>query len=156
LTISPFEDQAVVSLMTEIFAERIPFNKWLGLKVESISPDCVKTSFEMRHELVGDYKRGMLHGGIVSSVLDTTGGLAVFTSIIEKREVKTSEEARKVFGRFSTIDLRVDFLRPGIGRRFVVTAHAVRTGKKLVVTRSELHNEQNALVALGTASFLVV
>jgi acyl-coenzyme A thioesterase PaaI-like protein len=50
--------------MAEIFSEKIPFNKWLGLKVELISPDCVEISFDMRHELVGDYKRGILHGGI--------------------------------------------------------------------------------------------
>lgn len=153
---SPVRDEAVVSLITEIFSEKVPFNQWLGLRIESMSAECVKTSFEMRHELVGNFRRGMLHGGIISSVLDATGGLAVFISIMEKMQVSTLEETKKVSRSFSTIDLRVDFLSPGLGRRFVVTAYTLRTGKKLVVTRSELHNEQNELIAVGTGSYLVV
>lgn len=153
---SPSEDKDIVSLIHEIFTEKVPFNEWLGLKIESISPNLVKTSFEMRHDLLGNSKRSMLHGGIVSSVLDATGGLAVFISILEKMQVKTLEETKRVARSFSTIDLRVDFLRPGIGKRFAVSAYPLRTGKKVVVTRSELHNEEKDLIAAGIASYLVV
>lgn len=110
----------------------------------------------MRHELLGNPRREMLHGGIVSAVLDATGGLAVFISLIEKMQVKTLEETKKISRSFSTIDLRIDFLRPGIGKKFAVTAHALRTGKKLVVIRGELHSEQNDLVAAAIGSYLVV
>ena len=58
-------------------------------------------------------------------------------------------------GRMSTIDLRVDFLRPGLGKRFVVTAYTLRTGNKVVVKRIELHNDQNDLIAVGTGSYFV-
>lgn len=153
---SPLEDKETISLIHEIFGEKVPFNKWLGLKVESISPLAVKTSFGMRQELLGNVRRGMLHGGIVSAVLDATGGLAVFVSLIDKMQVKTLEETKKVSRSFSTIDLRIDFLRPGVGKNFAVTAHALRTGKKVVVTRCELHNEQNDLIAVGIGSYLVV
>lgn len=154
--VTSLEDQSLVSLITEIFSEKVPFNKWLDLKVQSVRPDCVKTAFEMRHELMGNDRRGMLHGGIISSVLDATGGLSVFISILEKMQAKTPEETKKVSRSFSTIDMRVDFLRPGIGKRFVVTGYEVRTGKKLVVARSELHNEQDELIAVGIGSYLVV
>jgi len=143
------------SAINEMFSEKIPFNKVLGLKVESINPDCVKTLFEMRDELMGNYKRGMLHGGVISSVIDATGGLAAFIGIQEKMCGKTLEARLERSGRISTIDLRVDFLRPGLGKRFVVAAYTLRTGNKVTVTRIELHNDQNDLIAVGTGSYLV-
>jgi uncharacterized protein (TIGR00369 family) len=150
------KDEEFVSLINDIFSETVPFNKFLGLKVESISSGYVKTSFEMRDELMGNAKRGMLHGGVISSVIDATGGLAAFVGTIEKMQIKTLEEVLKRAFSLSTIDARVDFLRPGLGKRFVVTAYTLRTGKKVVVTRIELHNEQNDLMAVGTGSYLVV
>lgn len=142
-----------VYVINEMF-EKIPFNKVLGLKVESISPDCVKTVFEMRDELMGNFKRGMLHGGVISSAIDVTGGLAAVISIQEKMHGDTLEAKIERSFRMSTIDLRVDFLRPGLGKRFVVTAYVLRTGNKIAVTRIELHNDQNDLIAVGTGSYI--
>jgi len=144
-----------LSAINEMFSEKIPFNRVLGLKIESMNPDCVKTLFEMRDELMGNYKRGMLHGGAISSVIDATGGLAAFIGIQEKMRGKTLEAKLERSNRISTIDLRVDFLRPGLGKRFVATAYILRTGNKVVVTRIELHNDQNDLIAVGTGSYLV-
>jgi uncharacterized protein (TIGR00369 family) len=146
--------EAFVSIINERF-ERIPFNKVLGIKVESISPDCVKTVFEMRDELVGNYKRRMLHGGVISSAIDVTGGLAAIISIQEKMHGETLEtRIERSFG-ISTIDLRVDFLRPGLGKRFVVSAYVLRAGNKIAVTRIELHNDQDDLIAVGTGSYII-
>ncbi|OPY71735.1 MAG: putative esterase [Syntrophorhabdus sp. PtaU1.Bin050] len=148
-------DEEFFSIVNEMFTEKIPFNKELGIKIELISPDCVKTSIGMRNELMGNYKRGMLHGGIISSLIDATGGLAAFMSIQDKMRGKPLEARLERSGRISTIDLRVDFLRPGLGKRFVATAYTLRTGNKVVVTRIELHNDQNDLIAVGTVSYLV-
>lgn len=148
-------DKEFLLVINEMFSEKIPFNKVLGLKVESINSDCVKILFEMRDELMGNYKRGMLHGGVISSVIDATGGLAAFIGIQEKMRGKTLEEKLERSGRISTIDLRVDFLRPGLGKWFVATAYTLRTGNKVTVTRIELHNDQNDLIAVGTGSYLV-
>lgn len=149
------KDEELLSLINQTF-ERIPFHKFLGLKVESISPDCMKTSFEMRYEFMGNYKRGMLHGGVISAVIDATGGLATFVGSIEKTNVKGADDILRRSHSLSTIDMRVDFLRPGICKRFVVTAYTLRTGMKVVVTRIALHNEEHDLIAVGTGSYLVV
>ncbi|OPY79239.1 MAG: hypothetical protein A4E65_01937 [Syntrophorhabdus sp. PtaU1.Bin153] len=149
-------DADFFSIVNEMFTDKIPFNKGLGIKVESIGPDCVKTLFEMRDELMGNYKRKMLHGGVISSVIDATGGLAAFMSIQEKMRGKALEAKLERAEKISTIDMRVDFLRPGLGKWFVATAYALRTGNKVVVTRIELHNDQNDLIAVGTVSYLVV
>ena len=81
-------DEEFVSAVNEMFSEKIPFNKVLGLKVESISYERVRVSFQMRDELMGNYKRGMLHGGVISSVIDVTGGLAALMGVQEKMPVR--------------------------------------------------------------------
>jgi uncharacterized protein (TIGR00369 family) len=148
-------DEEFVSAIKKIF-EKIPFNKVLGLKIESIDSDCVKTQFEMRDELMGNFERGMLHGGVISSVIDATGGLSAAIGIREKMRGETLEAKLKKSSRVSTIDLRVDFLRPGLGKQFVVTAYTLRTGNKVAVTRIEMHNDQNDLIAVGTGSYILV
>lgn len=148
-------DERFVSAINELFNEKIPFNRVLGLKVESISYERVRASLQMRSELMGHYKRGMLHGGAISSVLDVTGGLAAFMGVQQKISSEVLEARLERFGRVSTIDLRVDFLRPGIGKWFVATAYTLRTGNKVAVTRIELHNDQDDLIAVGTGSYVV-
>jgi len=146
--------EEIVAVINEIF-DQIPFNKVLGLKVESITADYVKTIFEMRDELMGNYKMRMLHGGVISSAIDVTGGLAAVIGVQKKMHGETVEaRIEKSFG-MSTLDLRVDFLRPGLGKRFVVTAYPLRTGNKIAVTRIELHNDQNDLIAVGTGSYIL-
>jgi uncharacterized protein (TIGR00369 family) len=59
------------------------------------------------------------------------------------------------FGRLGTIDLRVDYLRPGIGKSFMSTGYTLRTGNKVAVSRIELINDQDDLIAVGTGSYVV-
>jgi len=148
-------DEELLSAVNEIFNERIPFNKLLGIKVELISYERIKVLIQMRDELMGHYSRRMLHGGVISSVIDVAGGLSAFMGIQQKMAGETLETRLRRFGRLSTIDLRVDFLRPGIGKWFVATAYALRTGNKVAVTRIELINDQNEVIAVGTGSYTV-
>lgn len=148
-------DEKFVTAINDLFSKEIPFNKVLGLKVELVSYERVKVSFQMRNELQGHYKRGMLHGGAISSVIDVTGGLAAFMGVQRKLSGEPLEARLERFGRVSTIDVRVDFLSPGIGKWFVATAYTLRTGRKIAVTRTELHNDKNDLIAVGTGSYVV-
>lgn len=149
------DDRKFAAAINELFNEKIPFNKVLGFRVESIGYESVKVSFQMRGELLGHYKRGMLHGGVISSAIDVTGGLAAFMGLQKKMPGETLEARIERFGRVSTIDVRIDFLRPGVGKRFTVEAYALRTGNKVAVTRIELSNDNDDLIAVGTGSYIV-
>jgi len=132
---------------------KIPFNSLIGLRMESITSDCVKTVFEMRDELVGNYKLRMLHGGVISTAIDATGGIAAVLTLQEKMPGENEEVKIEKSFKISTLDLHVDFLRPGLGERFVVSAYVLRTGNKIAVTRMELHNDRNELIAVGTGAY---
>ncbi len=149
------KDDDFFAAVTKIVDERIPFNKQLGLKVESINYERVKISIPMRHELTGHYRMGVLHGGVISSVMDMAGGLSAFLGVHQKKKSSSPEEAFERFDKVSSIDIRIDFLRPGVGEWFVATAYLLRVGKKIAVARIELHNDQNKLIAVGTGSYVV-
>ena len=145
----------LLQLLREITEEKIPFNKLIGIKIESLDMGSLGISFEMHPELIGNFKRGNLHGGVISSVLDAIGGMVVWTEIMKKMECQSFEEISQRFSKIGTIDLRVDFLRPGLGKYFTATGTKLRTGNKVSVTRMELHDEKGMLIAAGTGSYLV-
>ena len=115
----------------------------------------IKIRFEMRPELVGNFMRGNLHGGVISTVLDVTGGMQAWTGIMKKMEGSTFEEITERFAKIGTIDLRVDYLRPGLGKYFVATGSTLRAGNKLSAIQMELHNDEGLLIAVGTGSYVV-
>ncbi len=59
------------------------------------------------------------------------------------------------FAKIGTIDMRIDYLRPGIGDHFIATGYVLRTGNKVAVTRMELHNDAGQLIAVGTGAYVV-
>ncbi len=141
--------EAVASL-----TNAIPFNHLLGLNVDRFEIDEVRVSFEMRPELVGNVMRGILHGGVISATLDLVGGVTALARVLHDRQISSVEEVGPVFARFGTIDLRIDYLRPGSGESFVATGTTLRVGKRVAVTRMELHNDIDVLVAVGTGTYI--
>ena len=85
------QKEKLLELLREITEERIPFNKLIGIKIESLGMDGLGIRFEMRPELIGNFKRGNLHGGVISSVLGAIGGMVVWTEIMKKMEYHSFE-----------------------------------------------------------------
>ncbi|MBL4579776.1 MAG: thioesterase family protein, partial [SAR324 cluster bacterium] len=141
--------EKLLQLLKEITEEKIPFNKLIGMKIETLDLDKIGIRFKMRPELVGNFTRGNLHGGVISSVLDVTGGMVAWTGIMKKMEGQSFDEISERFNKIGTIDIRVDYLRPGLGEYFIATGSTLRTGNKVSVTRMELHNDKGILIAVG-------
>lgn len=138
-----------------IFEEKVPFNHLLGIKVQDIAEDSVRVKFEMRDDFVGHFVHRVLHGGVTASVLDVTGGLAAFVGSLNKVRHLPFDEQVQRFNNLGTIDLRIDYLRPGRGQWFLATGYILRIGTKVAVTRMELHNDDNNLIAVGTGAYTV-
>ena len=139
----------------QLFEQRIAFNGTLGLKVESMAPGDARVRFQMRPDLVGHSLSGRLHGGVVSATLDATGGLALMVAIGEKHADETAEQVLHRLSRLGTIDLRVDYLRQGIGKYFVASAQVTRLGGRIGSTQMRLVNDEGTLVATGAAAYVI-
>jgi len=141
--------------MAELWEHRISFNQVLGLKVESLVPGDVRMRLDMRPELIGHYSYGRLHGGVISASLDALAGMALMVALGEKYCDESADQVMHRFGRMGTIDLRVDFLRQGIGKHFIGHAEVTRLGGRIGSTQMRLVNDQGVLIATAAASFVV-
>jgi uncharacterized protein (TIGR00369 family) len=77
------------------------------------------------------------------------------TSILEKMQGQSLEDIAQRITKIGTIDLRVDYLRPGRGDSFRATSTIMRAGNKVAVTRMELHNHKDLLIAVGTGTYII-
>jgi uncharacterized protein (TIGR00369 family) len=145
---------ALLKIVQDVY-ENLPFNRLLGLRVAGLKPDEAGFTFSMRNALIGNDVHGILHGGVISAVLDTTGGLTATASAIRRKPGLSRDEITDWIARIGTIDMRVDYLRPGRGKRFHSTGTVMRTGNKVAVTRMELWNEEKVLIAVGTGAYIV-
>jgi len=132
--------------------ELIPFNRYLGIHADSIDADGVVIHLDMRDELVGNFQQGILHGGVISASLDVVGGMAAMVTAVLREE--SIEESIQRLRPTSTIDLRVDYLRPGSGSRFTARGFTLRAGSRVAVTRMEMHDEAGELLAVGTGTYI--
>lgn len=149
------EQRRLDAALTELFERQITFNQTLGMRVllEGNAPPRVR--FDWRPELVGHYQHGRLHGGVIASVLDATGGLAVMHAIGEKHGDETADQVMHRFNRIGTIDLRIDYLRQGLGRWFEARAEVLRLGGRLSSMTMRLTNDDGTLIASGAASYIL-
>ena len=143
----------LAGMLCHWYEERIPFNKILGLRIESLHTDAIRVRFDMQASLIGNDVKAILHGGVISSALDATGGLTASFGVLEKMTDASGDAFEKRITRIGTIDLRIDYLRPGQGQYFVATGNIMRAGRRVTVTRMELHNHQNILIAVGTGTY---
>jgi len=147
--------QETLNQLGKIYENQMPFNRLLDIRIETLTPTDIKVRLDMREELIGNFIRQILHGGVISSVLDLTGGLIATVEMLKHMENIRFDEVKKRLARVGTIDLRVDYLRMGEGAFFTASGSVLRKGNKVAVTRTELCNDQNLLIAAGTGTYLV-
>ena len=59
------------------------------------------------------------------------------------------------FSKLGTIDLRVDYLRPGIGESFQLTAEVLRLGSRVASTRMSFLDRTGKLLSSGSGTYIV-
>ena len=150
----PFEPDFIAGLK-RLFERDIPFNKLLGLQIDELGGTLVSGHLAMQPALIGHYLHERLHGGVISASLDAMGGLAAMAAIGARHMDETPAQRLQRFAKLGTIDLRVDYLRPAVGDRFVLRAQVLRLGSRVASTRMEFFGPQGRLLATGAAAYMV-
>lgn len=120
----------------KIMEEQVPFNRLLGIRGERVERGRAVLVLPVRPEFVGDFRRPALHGGVLSSLIDTAGGVAAWSALGPGESV-------------STVDLRVDYLEPaGLSGPLRAEAELVRKGNRVCHVRVKL-TQEGVLVAEG-------
>jgi acyl-coenzyme A thioesterase PaaI-like protein len=83
------------------------------------------------------------------------GGLAVMAAIGARHMDETPDQRLHRFGKLGTIDLRIDYLRPGIGDHFLLSAEVLRLGSRVATTRMSFCAADGKLLSSGAGAYIV-
>lgn len=98
---------------------------------------------DWREDLVGNPATGVLHGGIITSLVDTTSAVSV-TAQLER------------FETIATLDLRIDYLKAATpGKAIYCRAECYRLASQVAFTRAVCyHDDPDDPIAHGVATFM--
>ncbi len=91
--------RAVVEQVEHHFADRVPHNRALGLRLVSMDEGGVVSELPYDEKLVGNPDEGVIHGGAISTQIDATCGMAI--PVMMRKPIP-----------IATLDLRIDYLKP--------------------------------------------
>lgn len=112
---------------------------WMGLIVVEASAGQIRLKSPWREEFISNPDHRFAHGGILATLLDTAGSYAVAT----------------LLGRpAQTVDMRVDFLRPGFESELSVAANVLHFGRTLATVDASVCSGENRILATGRMVFL--
>ena len=142
--IGPLSPSRAASLRAA-FEDGVPFHKEIGFSVDALSRGSCSARVPARPGHVGDTARPALHGGLVSAAIDAAAGLVAFTAVEPEDTL-------------STLDLRVDFLRPArTDTDLLLSARLLRAGTRVAVAEVWAHHgDPDHAVARGTVTFSLV
>lgn len=134
------------------FMEGIPYNRALGMRAITLSRGGDGDLFRGEavfalpydEKLVGNPDTGILHGGVITALIDACSGAAVFASLHEWKPI-------------ATIDLRIDYLRTGEPQREITCrAHCYRLARNVAFTRAfAYHDDERDPIASSMGTFML-
>ncbi len=122
------------------FMREIPFNQHLGIEVVAAHDDGMTISCAMRPEMRNGH--GVLHGGVIATLADVAVGVALKPRIAPKTA--------------TTIDLKVNYLKPVTAGTVWARCYLVRVGRNLITGRVDVTDDEGKMVAIAIASYMVL
>ena len=125
------------------FFHAIPHARELGLEVLDMGAGWGLLKIPYRADLVGNPRTGVLHGGVLTSLIDSACGLAVFCRLPRMEAI-------------ATLDLRIDYLKPAsIGEDLFARAECYRLTRQIAFVRSVAYQrDPQQPVATSLATFM--
>lgn len=132
-----------LEILRDNFTRVIPHSHDIGMHIDAIGPDGASASLPYRPAWLGDTERGLIHTGIITTLVDTISGLAALAAV----------------GRFEpmpTLDLRMDYLRAARpGKALHCRAECYRLTPSIAFVRARAWQDDEAEpVAVSQSTFM--
>ena len=119
--------------------ENVPFAHLIGMELGEVTRGAATFRLAVRDSL--RQNRGVVHGGVTASLIDTAAAFAILT-LLEPGQSTT------------TIDLTIHYLRPLLNGQAMAQARVLRAGRRLIVVAVDIVDEAENLVATALTSYL--
>jgi uncharacterized protein (TIGR00369 family) len=131
------EEQRVTELV-RLRMKESKATELLGFDVESVHDGRAIFRLDVRptHKQI----HGVVHGGILAALADTTAAIAAYTTLPKGVEI-------------ATLELKINYLEPVPGGRVKADARVLRAGRNFIVTECEIFNESGSLAAKALLTF---
>ncbi len=135
----------IVRQMAEHMATTVPQAASLGFRLVSVEVGRGSIQAPWREDLVGDPDTQVIAGGVVTTLLDHTCGLAM-----------ASSAGTEPFST-ATLDLRIDYMRAAAPRSGVIAeAHCYKLTRTVGFVRAEAWDvDRSDLIATAQAAFVL-
>ncbi len=126
------------------FSVNVPHNKALGMEILELRAREALFRLPYDEKLIGNPDTGVIHGGVITALLDGASGAAVFAALVE-------------FVPIATLDLRIDYLRPAeVGQAVHARATCYKMTKNVAFTRAvAYHEDPDDPIAHSVGTFMV-
>jgi uncharacterized protein (TIGR00369 family) len=138
-------DDATRARLVRGFSENVPHNRALGIQIHDLSKaGGARLELPYDAKLVGNPETGVLHGGAITSLLDSCSGAAVFAALV-------------YIAPIATLDLRIDYLKPATpGKSVIAHAHCYKLTKSVAFTRAiAYHDDPGDPIASAAGTFML-
>lgn len=141
--LDPAEKAATLARLAEAFTLYVPHNRALDLRLEDFGDGMALFRLPYADHLVGNPETGVLHGGVITTLLDATAGASVFMKTWKPVPV-------------ATLDLRIDYLKPATPKRDVLAkATCYKLTKSVAFIRAvAYHDDENDPIASAAGTFM--
>lgn len=125
------------------FVESLAQCRELGVRTVLAAPNDLVLELPYDQNIVGDPETGIIHGGAITTLMDTASGSCVICALPE-------------FELCPTLDLRVDYMRPAEpGKSVYARATCYRITNNIIFTRCEAYQDDPTVtVAQCVATFM--
>ena len=122
----------------------MPHGREIGMRLHRSAQGHAHLSVPYSEDLVGDPQTGVLHGGVITALLDSACGAAVLSA---GRDPTVT----------ATLDLRIDYMRPAtVGETVHARAECYRMTRSIAFTRAvAYHTDPDDPIASAAGSFIV-
>jgi uncharacterized protein (TIGR00369 family) len=127
--------------VTELVRARMRESKsieLLGFDVESVHDG--RAVFLLEVKPIHKQIHGVVHGGILAALADTTAAIAAYTAVPRGVEL-------------ATLELKINYLEPVPGGRVKADARVLRAGRNFIVTECDIFNQSGSLAAKALLTF---
>ena len=131
------------------FAAAVPHIGELGIAIGATDRGMATLRLPWQDRLIGNADEGFLHGGAITTLVDSACGLAVFLALQEVMPI-------------ATLDLRIDYLRPAAPRAdLIARADCYKLTRTIAFVRAEAYHEDDApdavraVIAHSVATFML-